>query len=119
MVSLQILRKGRCVAICLALCAVTVFAQGSDPAGTSGRELYLSYQCWQCHGYEGQGGAAARVAAMGYPYAAFTRFVRIPNAMPAYSPEMLSDDKLRLIYDFLNSVPEPPPLADIPLLRAQ
>jgi mono/diheme cytochrome c family protein len=104
-------------AICLVFGSVTVTAQESDQSGMDGQELYLSYQCWQCHGYEGQGGAAARIVPAAYPFEAFVRFVRHPNLMPAYTPALLSDDKLRRIYDYVRSIPEPPPLEDIPALR--
>ncbi|NNC77618.1 MAG: cytochrome c [Woeseiaceae bacterium] len=83
----------------------------------SGRALYVRYQCWQCHGYEGQGGAGPRVATMQYPFDAFIRFVRFPNEMPAYSKELLSDDEVRRIFDFLASIPVPPEIKDIPALR--
>ena len=82
-----------------------------------GSELYLSYQCWQCHGYEGQGGAAARIASTAYPLDAFARFLRHPDLMPAYPPGLLSDENLRLIYEYVRSIPEPPPLDDIPALQ--
>ena len=82
-----------------------------------GRDLYLSYQCWQCHGYEGQGGAAARIASKAYPFDAFARFVRHPDLMPAYTPGLLSDENLRLIYEYVRSIPVPPLLEDIPELK--
>jgi mono/diheme cytochrome c family protein len=44
--------------------------------------------------------------------------VRRPaNEMPAYAPQALGDDALRAIYAYLRSIPEPPPLADIAILR--
>ena len=93
-------------------------SQGADDdtAIAEGRKLYTDYQCWQCHGYEGQGGAAPRLAAVGYPFEAFERFVRFPNVMPAYPPGQLDDDELRRIYDFVQSLPEAPPRTDIPAL---
>ena len=83
-----------------------------------GRELYRSQQCWQCHGYEGQGGVAGvRIAPTLYPFEAFARLVRYPNLMPAYSPKVLSDEQLRAIYAYVRSIPEPPPLEEIPELN--
>lgn len=105
------------IAIYLTLGSIMVVAQESRQSEMDGRELYMSYQCWQCHGYEGQGGAAARIATTVYPFEAFARFVRHPNLMPAYTPNLLSDEKLHLIYDYVRSIPEPPPLEDIPGLR--
>ena len=83
-----------------------------------GRALYVSQQCWQCHGYEGQGGVAGdRIAPTRYPYEAFARLVRYTNLMPAYSPKVLSDEELRQIYDYVRSIPESPPLEEIPELN--
>ena len=82
-----------------------------------GLALYISQQCWQCHGYEGQGSVAGgRIAPTPYPFEAFARLVRFTNLMPAYSPRVLSDEQLRLIYAFVRSIPEPPPLEEIPEL---
>ena len=91
--------------------------QDADEAVRDGRALYDSHQCWQCHGYEGQGSVAGvRIAPTLYPFEAFSRLVRHTNIMPAYSPNVLSEEQLRLIYAFVQSIPEPPPLEDIPEL---
>jgi len=100
----------------LALCFVVAVAQDTDETASAGRELFEVNQCWQCHGYEGQGGAAVRIAPTPYPFEAFAQLVRHTNLMPAYSPNVLSDDSLRRIYAYLRSVPEPPALEDIPEL---
>ena len=95
------------------------FPQEPDDDGDvrEGRALYESHQCWQCHGYEGQGSVAGvRIAPTLYPYEAFALLVRHTNLMPAYSPNVLSDEQLRLIYVFVQSIPEPPPLEEIPEL---
>lgn len=92
----------------------------SDQPGNDveeGLALYISQQCWQCHGYEGQGGVAGvRLAPTLLPFEAFARLVRFTNLMPAYSPKVLSDDQLRLIYAYVRAIPEPPPLEEIPEL---
>ena len=88
---------------------------GDQAAVTAGRALYASHQCWQCHGYEGQGSVAGvRIAPTLYPFEAFSRLVRHTNLMPAYSPNVLSEEQLRLIYAWVSSIPEPPPLEEIP-----
>lgn len=89
----------------------------AEESNTGGRELYMTYQCWQCHGYEGQGGPDPRIASKGYPFDAFVRFVRYPNLMPAYTSKLLSDAELRSIYEYVLSIPAPPALEDIPALR--
>ncbi len=100
-----------------ALGSAVAYTQEPDDDVREGRALYDSHQCWQCHGYEGQGSVAGvRVAPTLYPYEAFARLVRHTNLMPAYSPNVLSEEQLRLIYAFVQSIPEPPPLEDIPEL---
>ena len=91
----------------------------STHAQTGGeRELYVRNGCYQCHGYEGQGGAAPRIAPSAYPFEAFAALVRRPpNEMPAYAPAVLSDEQLNAIYRYVRSVAEPPPLQELPLLR--
>ena len=85
----------------------------------AGRKLYVSYGCWQCHGYEGQGGAAGpRLAPRPLPFAGFARYVRRPtNQMPPYTEKVLSDADLGHIHAFLTSRPAPPSLQSIPLLQ--
>ena len=107
----------RIVVICFVLVSIFGLAQEPTESEIGGRDLYRRYQCWQCHGYEGQGGAAARLATQDYPFEAFEQIVRRPNLMPAYTSELLSDKKLRSIYDYVRSIPEPPALEDIPVLR--
>ena len=93
------------------------FSQDSEETVREGRALYESHQCWQCHGYEGQGSVAGlRIAPTLYPYEAFALLVRHTNLMPAYSPNVLSEEQLRLIYAFVRSIQEPPPLEEIPEL---
>lgn len=103
--------------LALALCGTkTAFAEDAGPAASEGRALYVSQQCWQCHGYEGQGGAAVRIAPTLYPFEVFADRVRRTNLMPAYSQKVLSDAELRKIYDFVRSIQEPPAVEDIPEL---
>lgn len=100
----------------LAICVQSAtLAQG----GSAGRDLFVDYGCWQCHGYEGQGTAAGpRLAPTLLPYVAFAQLVRRPaDAMPAYAPSTLSDDVLQEIFAYLGSIAEPPALEDIPELR--
>ena len=87
------------------------------PAGNSeaGRKLWVSYGCWQCHGYEGQGGAAGpRLAARNLAYAGFSAYVRRPtNQMPPYTAKVLPDADLAHLYAYLQSRPAPPAVAPI------
>ena len=101
--------------------AATPQAQTAQaPAGNAdtGKKLYVSYGCWQCHGYEGQGGAAPRIAPRPLPFAGFSRYVRRPtNLMPAYTERLVPDVDLGHIHAYLRSRPTPPPVQSIPLLQ--
>jgi mono/diheme cytochrome c family protein len=78
------------------------------------RALYVGYGCYQCHGYEGQGGEALRIAPTAYPLDAFAaRVRRPPNEMPAYAPDVLSDSDLEAIYRYVRS--RAAPTAELPL----
>ena len=93
----------------------------SAPAGNAetGQKLYTSIGCWQCHGYEGQGGAAGpRLAGRLAPFAVFSMYVRRPaNQMPPYTEKVVSDTDLADVYAFLQSRPAPPPVESITLLQ--
>ena len=85
-----------------------------------GRKLYVSYGCYQCHGYEAQGSTATgpRLGPKPIPLAAFTRYVRQPGGqMPPYTAKVLSDAELAAIYAFVEARPAPRPVESIPLLR--
>ena len=102
----------------VALLAAPAGLLAQDTGAANGQRVFETYQCWQCHGHEGQGGAAGvRIAPMVYPFEAFQQLVRHTNEMPAYPPNALSDENLRLIWEYLRSRPEPPPIEDIPALR--
>ena len=92
------------------------------PAGNAeaGRKLFVSYGCYQCHGYEAQGSSATgpRLGPRPLPFAALSKYVRQPtNQMPPYTAKVLPDADLANIYAFLQSRPVPPPVEDIPLLK--
>jgi hypothetical protein len=39
--------------------------------------------------------------------------------MPAYSPTVLSDEKLKRIYEYVRSIPPAPDLSSIPILAEE
>lgn len=52
------------------------------------------------------------------PEAAFLHQLRSPSGvMPPYSADVLTDEQVSAIYDFLRSLPVGPGLKDIPLLN--
>ena len=91
------------------------FAANAD----NGKRLFVKDGCYQCHGYQGQGGAAgARLAPRPIVLAALTAYVRHPTGqMPPYTSKVLSDADLADIHAYLSSIPAPPPVKDIPLLN--
>ena len=95
-------------------------ADSAIPTGNAdnGKKLYAQYGCYQCHGYAAQGGVGARLAPRPLAFAAFSKYVRQPSGeMPPYTTKVLSNAQLADIYAFLRSVPQPPPVDSIPLLK--
>ena len=103
-----------------------VRAQSNPVAGTSenGRQVYLKAGCQSCHGTEGQGGAAVRLAPNPIPRAAFVNYVRngkrnprsspFWSGMPPYSNRFISDSELSELYAYLAAIAAPPPAKSIP-----
>jgi mono/diheme cytochrome c family protein len=90
------------------------------PAGNAenGKKVYAQYGCYQCHGYAAQGGVGPRLAPRPLAFAAFSKYVRQPTGeMPPYTVKVLSDSQLSDVYSFLRSVPQPPSVDSIPLLK--
>ena len=92
--------------------------RATSPAGNAanGRELYLKYSCYACHGYSGQNGPGARLVPtrMGVP--AFTAYVRNPRQMPPYTAKVVPDAELADIWAYLQTLPRSPSAKDIPAL---
>ena len=90
------------------------------PAGDAerGKTLFVKNGCYQCHNYEGQGGAAgARIAPNPIPFRAFLAYVRAPRGdMPPYTARVMSDQDFADVYAYLQARPRPPAVQSIPLL---
>ena len=94
----------------------------SAPAGNAqhGKTLYTRIGCWECHGLDAQSGGATgpKLGPNPLPFAAFSYQVRSPrNSMPPYTAKVLSDADLADIYAFVQSLPQPPKVDSIPLLK--
>jgi mono/diheme cytochrome c family protein len=85
----------------------------------NGKKLFTADGCYQCHGWQAQGGAAGpRLGPARIPVEAVKMYVRHPTgAMPPYTARVLSDSQIDDIYAFLKSIPAPPPVKTIPLLN--
>lgn len=93
------------------------YGEIQDNDHPQGYREYVEYGCWQCHGFQGQGAGSAALISPLMPYEAFAHQVRRPrNVMPPYSPDVLDDNTLERIYGYLQQVPPPPEVSDIPLL---
>jgi mono/diheme cytochrome c family protein len=97
--------------------AGALFAQ--DGNVENGKKLFSKFGCYECHGYQGQGGAAgAKLAPKPISATALIAYVRHPSGtMPPYTAKVASDAELNDIRAYLASVPAPPPLKNIPLLN--
>ncbi len=93
------------------------YGEINDAEHPAGYRDYVEMGCWQCHGFQGQGGRNAPLVVRLLPYEAFEHQVRHPrNVMPAYTRNILSDERLRAIYSYLEQIPPSPDPSDIPLL---
>jgi mono/diheme cytochrome c family protein len=93
------------------------------PAGDieKGRKVFIKDGCYECHGTEAQGGGytGPRLAPPASPLALLTSQVRRPaSEMPPFTKEVLSDQELIDIYAFLQSIPDPPAVETIPILKS-
>jgi mono/diheme cytochrome c family protein len=95
--------------------------QAAAPQGNAetGKKLFVSDGCYQCHGYEAQGGSAGpRLAPRPIAYAQFMKYVRHPtNEMPPFTEKIVKDSELTDIHAFLRAQPVPPDVDKIPLLK--
>jgi mono/diheme cytochrome c family protein len=110
----------RCVAILtFALAGILIGGIAhAEPSAANGHALFVKVGCYECHGYQGQGGAGPRIAPDPLPFDGLAAFVRTTSGeMPPYTTAILSDSDLADIYAYLQSIPRPPALADVPLLK--
>jgi mono/diheme cytochrome c family protein len=86
-----------------------------------GKEAFMKFGCWQCHGTEGQGSAATSagkaLAPDPMPLEAFITFVRSTDrAMPPYSEKVLPNEDLADMHAYLSTIAKPKDVKSIPLL---
>jgi len=98
-------------------------ASAQPPAGNAahGKDLFVKYTCYGCHGFSGENGPGARLVPMKMTQAGFIGYVRNPpraNQMPSYSVKVLKDAELADIYAYIRTIPDTArPPQSIPLLR--
>ena len=104
----------------------TVIAQQSSPTAATaeerGQQHFITYFCYSCHGFTGQGGqtdVAPKIRVEMLTAEAMAAYVRNPGGkMPPYrTEEQIPDAALRDIHAYLTSLPPSPAADDIPLLN--
>ena len=86
----------------------------------TGKTLFAKFGCYECHGREAQGSTATgpRLGPNPIAYTRFISYIRKPTGeMPPYTTKVVTDQQAADIYAFLQSLPRPPAVQDIPLLR--
>jgi len=76
----------------------------------------VKYSCYACHGYDGHGGAGARLVPMRMNLPGFTLYLKNPRQMPPYTAKVLSDAQAADLWTYIKSIPESPAASAIPLL---
>ena len=100
----------------LALGSSAALAAGD---AAKGKENFMKYGCWQCHGTVGQGSPVSgpKLAPEPIPLEAMSSFIRTSRrTMPPYRVEVLPEADLEDIHAYLSSVPKPADYKTIPLL---
>ena len=116
----------KCLLLAAALPGLLIWGAQSKPAGDAaptgnaenGKRLYVRNGCYQCHGYDGHGGAGAKLAPRPIPVAALIAYVRRPaGSMPIYTDKVMSDAELTDVWAYLKTIPDGRPAKEIPLLN--
>jgi ubiquinol-cytochrome c reductase cytochrome c subunit len=104
-----------------ALAAGLVLGCGDASAASAekGKTAFVQHGCWQCHGFQGQGGVTGpKLAPEPIAAEAFTAFLRASNrAMPPYPEAILSNEDIADIHAYLETIPKPKDHKSIPLLN--
>ncbi|MBV9742466.1 MAG: cytochrome c [Acidobacteriia bacterium] len=85
----------------------------------AGKDTFLKYTCYGCHGFSGQNGPGARLVPMRMTESGFINYVRNPRTrqMPSYSTKVLSDRQLGDVYAYIKTLPPSRAAKDIPELN--
>ena len=101
-----------------ALSVMSANAQAPAVSGNAqqGKDLFLKYSCYACHGYDGHGGAGARLVPLAMTVTRFTAYVHNPRRMPPYTDKVLTDAQLADVFVYIKSLPVSPSADQIALL---
>jgi mono/diheme cytochrome c family protein len=102
------------------LLSFAIGARSQSPAGDAkaGKDLFVKYSCYACHGFSGQNGPGAHLVPMKMTSTGFIGYVRNPRTrqMPSYSAKVLPDGELGNIYAYIKTLPDSPAAGSISAL---
>ncbi|MBI4540787.1 MAG: c-type cytochrome [Gemmatimonadetes bacterium] len=76
----------------------------------SGETLYIEKGCLGCHGASGRGGVGPSLIQTPLSFEAFRAQVRSPRAiMPPFPHEVVNDEELQTIYEYVRALPQAAP----------
>jgi ubiquinol-cytochrome c reductase cytochrome c subunit len=105
----------------LLLLILGLLAQTPAPRGNvdNGKVLFAKIGCYQCHGREGQGAVTGpRLNQNPITYPRFVAYIRKPTGeMPPYTAKVVNDQQAADLFAFIQSLPKPPAVDSIPILR--
>ena len=101
---------------------VLMFSQTPAPRGNAenGKVLFAEIGCYQCHGREAQGSPATgpRLNQNPITFTRFVSYIRKPTGeMPPYTEKVVTEQQAADIFAFLQSLPKPPAVESVPLLK--
>jgi ubiquinol-cytochrome c reductase cytochrome c subunit len=99
----------------------SVHAQAAASGSAArGKQAFLKYGCYECHGTVGQGnyGAGPAIAPNPMPYGSMLAYIRAPRGqMPPFDEHVLPANDAQDIYAYLQSIPATQP-SDTSALKA-
>jgi mono/diheme cytochrome c family protein len=101
------------------LFGAAIIAAQTPTEKPNGKDLYMRFGCYACHGFSGQNGSGARLVPMKMNQEAFMGLVRKGRGgMPHYTAKVLPDAQLAEVYSYIKTLPDLTPSASsIPALK--
>jgi mono/diheme cytochrome c family protein len=102
-----------------AILAAGILAAQDSGNASAGKDVFMKYTCYGCHGFSGQNGPGARLVPMRMTQSGFINYVRNPRTrqMPSYSTKVLSDGQLADVFAYIKTLPASRAAKDIPELN--
>ncbi len=99
--------------------AILLAGAATAQNNNQGKDLYMKFNCYACHGFSGQNGSGARLVPMKMTETAFNDVVRKGRrGMPAYSEKVLPPAQLGEVYGYIKTLPDKSrPAQSLPVLQ--